>query len=207
MLVSIVLIAFQWTPAGNNPTIFLLLFFRLSSWFLSTCRTADSRKQFHMMYNYDDMYDFMFLHSVHVCIWHDPLKMLQICIKPIHQFFPPVLWLFVLCGGWSGGGGVIGGGGYFFSKIEDIHLYRFSCWGGGVVGRGGGLGFFCFFSKIEDIHLYRFSCWGGGGGRGGWWSGEGGYLKKKSKTFICIDFHVYLLIFSPIMEALLQKDM
>ena len=33
----------------------------------------------------------------------------------------------------------------------------------------------------------------------------GGYLKKK--TFICIDFHVYLLIFSPIMEALLQKDM
>ena len=28
------------------------------------------------------------------------------------------------------------GGGDFFSKIEDIHLYRFSCWGGG--SRGGG---------------------------------------------------------------------
>ena len=30
---------------------------------------------------------------------------------------------------------MVWGGGIFFSKIEDIHLYRFSCWGGG--GRGG----------------------------------------------------------------------
>ena len=50
-------------------------------------------------------------------------------------------------------------------KIEDIHLYRFSCWGGVVGGRGGGLGG-VGVSKIEDIHLYRFSCRGGGGGVG-----------------------------------------
>ena len=81
-------------------------------------------------------------------------------------------------GGWSGGrggglgvGGVVwgsggwsGGGGDFFSKIEDIHLYRFSCWGGGSGGvmlwRGGGdgPGGGLFKKKIEDIHLYRFSC-------------------------------------------------
>ena len=36
-----------------------------------------------------------------------------------------------------GGGGDRGGGGG--SKIEDIHLCRFSCWGV-VGGRGGGLG-------------------------------------------------------------------
>ena len=60
-------------------------------------------------------------------------------------------------GGIIGGGGYLGvtGGGVFFSKIEDINLYRFSC-------RGGGGG--AFFSKIEDIHLYRFSFRVGGGG-------------------------------------------
>ena len=48
------------------------------------------------------------------------------------------------------------GGGVFFSKIEDSHLCRFSCWGSGGVGGGGhGAGGGYFFSKIEDIH---FSC-------------------------------------------------
>ena len=45
-------------------------------------------------------------------------------------------------GGGVGGGGEIGGG-VFFSKIEDSHLYRFSCWGSGGGAGGGGY----FFQK------------------------------------------------------------
>ena len=58
-------------------------------------------------------------------------------------------------------------------------------------GLGFGLGGGVFFS-IEDIHLYRFSCRGRGGG---------GFNRRQSIVSI------YLAIFSPIMEALLQKDM